>query len=57
MDSPGPQQLRFNIFELTLTLQRVLGSYFKIGGKFNFFKKFPQHPTTWVSRGQIDPSK
>ena len=37
MDSHGPQQSRFDIFEPTQTLQRVLGSHFKIDGKFNFF--------------------
>ena len=32
----GPQQLRFDIFELTETLQRVLESHFKLGGKLKW---------------------
>ena len=37
IDSHGPQQPRIDIFDLTQALQRVLGSHFKFGRKFNFF--------------------
>ena len=46
MDSHGPQQPRFDIFELTQALWRVLGSHFKFGGKFKFVRflhKTQQH--------------
>ena len=51
MDSHGPQQPRFDIFELTQTLQRVLGSHFKFGGKFKFFRllqKTQQYGCLWT---------
>ena len=54
MDSHGPQQLRLDTFELTQTLQGVLGSNFKFGGKFNFFRlrhKTQQYGCLWTPMG------
>ena len=51
MDSHGPQQPRFDIFELTQTLLSVLGSQFKFGGKFKIFQflhKTQQYGCLWT---------
>ena len=42
LDFPGSLQSRLDTFELTQSLQRVLGSPFKFGGKFKIFTK-PYH--------------
>ena len=47
----GPKESRWDTFELTQTLQRVLGSHFKFGGKFKFFKllhKTQQYGCLWT---------
>ena len=40
MDSHGPQEPSSNIFELTQTLQRVLGLISNLAGNSNFFNTF-----------------
>ena len=47
----GPKESRRDTFELTQTLQRVLGSHFKFGGKFKFFRllhKTQQYGCLWT---------
>ena len=47
----GPKESRWDTFELTQTLQRVLGSHFKFGGKFKFFRllhKTQQYGCLWT---------
>ena len=51
MDSHGPQQPRFDIFELTQALWRT---HFKFGGKFKFFQilhKSLQYGCLWTPMG------
>ena len=58
MDSHGPQEPRFDIFELTQTLQGVLESHFKFDRKFNFLKLFckpQQYWYPWTSPGSQQP--
>ena len=47
----GPKESRWDTFELTQTLQRVLGSHIKFGGKFKFFgllHKTQQYGCLWT---------
>ena len=56
LDFPGSLQSRLDTFELTQSLQRVLGSPFKFGGKFKFFQLFYktlQYGCLWTP---LDPS-
>ena len=58
MDSHGPQEPRFDIFELTQTLQGVLEAHFKFDRKFNFLKLFckpQQYWYPWTSPGSQQP--
>ena len=56
MDSHGPQQLRLDTFELTQTLQGVLGSHFKFSGKFKFFKLLHKTQQYWCLWTPMDLS-
>ena len=47
----GPKESRWDTFELTQTLQRVLGSHFKFGGKFKICRllhKTQQYGCLWT---------
>ena len=47
----GPKESRWDTFELTQTLQRVLGSHFRFGGKYKFFRllhKAQQYGCLWT---------
>ena len=56
MNYPGLKQPRFNIFELTQALQRVLGSHFKYRGKFKFVWLFHLTQQYWCLLTPMDPS-